>query len=100
MRDVVYWFLLRKPLVWMGIGILSVVVLIGAVSNAIFGEEETFSNISGGMAMCTKGKVDEARIEEVLSNAGVFVGKKDVFMSAAEKYGIDPVLLIDRKSVV
>lgn len=45
MRDVVYWFLLRKPLVWMGIGILSVVVLIGAISNAIFGEEETFSNM-------------------------------------------------------
>jgi Peptidase family M23/Mannosyl-glycoprotein endo-beta-N-acetylglucosaminidase len=96
MKDVIRSLLLWKagPLIWIGAGVLFIIVLISAISNAIFGEEESFSNISGGVAMCTKGNVDETRIEEVLSNAGVFTGKKEVFMNAAEKYGIDPVLLI------
>jgi len=93
MKDIIRSLLLwkAKPLIFVGLGLLFIVVIFAAISNAIFGEDE---NDTPGTAFCTPGNIDEEKIENVLSNSGVFTGKTDVFLTAAENYNIDPVLLI------
>lgn len=91
MKDV-FQMVLRPVILIAGV-VLFLVIVIVAVSNAIFGADEHLATY-GGAVSCTEGKINHKRINEVLSNAGVFAGKTDLFIDAAERHQIDPVLLI------
>ncbi|MEC0238222.1 M23 family metallopeptidase [Paenibacillus kribbensis] len=75
--------------------VLGVVVIISAIMSAIL-DDDSGGNGAGlpGPIMCTSGKLDQAAISNMFSNAGVFTGKEDVFIQAAKNNGIDPVLLM------
>lgn len=104
MKDIVKSILIIKawPIILIGGIIFFIVVLMSAISNAIFGSEEALSNYSGGLSVtCSQGEIDREKIDKLLSNekgvfsiAGVFTGKADMFIEAAENHGIDPILLI------
>lgn len=54
-----------------------------------------YGNYLGSGAYCVQdGLVDSTKIESVLSGAGVFNGHTQAFLKTAEKYKIDPVLMI------
>lgn len=95
MKEIIKGLILAKakPILLVGGAILFVVVIISAISGAIFGEE-SLSNTPGIGVACSQGDTDEARIDETLKEAGVFSGQTNLFIEAAEDNNIDPIILI------
>lgn len=75
--------------------VVGIIAIISAIIASIVGSDSLSNAGTPGNVICTPtGQVDDDKTEDVFNNAGVFTGKKQAFLDAAEKSGIDPVLLI------
>lgn len=76
-------------------GILIMVLLFLAFS--LLAHNEAENNNGGGDGFqhyaCTQGDLNEVAFSSQFDNAGAFTGMENVFVSVAERNGIDPVLL-------
>ena len=70
---------------------VSLISILGGVMQERSREEEGFG---GGFAMCQpKGEIDRAIFDSKFNGAGAFDGKAQLFIDAATKNNIDPVIL-------
>ncbi len=75
--------------------VVGVIAIITAIIASIVGSDTLSNAGTVGNVVCTPtGQVDEDKTEDVFASAGVFTGKKQAFLDAAEKHGVDPVLFI------
>lgn len=78
---------------WIGIAVAAIVVpllFIGMIAGAL----NPFQNSGLPFTSVVYGPLDRAKIDAVLSHSGVFAGKTDMFIQAAQRHNIDPVLLM------
>lgn len=59
-----------------------------------FGIASQNESSSDGVNCTASGEIDTKKIDDTLSKAGAFSGQREAFVKVAEKYKIDPILMI------
>lgn len=71
-----------------------VVALIAAIMAAIVDDNSGGAGPGTGPLLCTPGELNMEYIDKKFEDVGVFTGKQDAFIEAANANGIDPILLM------
>ncbi|AOZ94871.1 glucosaminidase domain-containing protein [Paenibacillus crassostreae] len=74
--------------------VAAVVALISAIMAALVDDNSGGSGPGIAPLLCTPGAVNMAAIDKRFEDAGVFAGKQEIFIQAANENGIDPILLM------